>query len=385
MKPNIIKPIYTLGVLVLVLCFLVGCTGDFRSTSGWSGALLDDDKVYIGTKEANLTVLDKDTGRYLWSFPRDGDDLKIEGIYGTPIVAEDSIFFGSYSGELFALDPNSERVIWKFPTDGHIVGSPLHHNSSNGHKIIVGSTDKHLYSIDMKSGRLDWSFEADGEIWSSPVEKDGIIYFGSLDGKLYAVHGETVDTNQPGDLKWTYETSGAIASSAVITSVDNEDVILIGSFDRMLYALDLNGQLTWNTPFEATNWFWATPVVVEDTIYAPSTDGGLYAINLFDGNKVWQSPFMTEGPIVSSPAIVGKNRDIVIGSDDGSVYLVDRQNGREIRSFNTDDHVRANITSEVNKVIISGNDHQIRLADLEDGFWIETWCYNTKDKSNNCK
>ena len=84
-------------------------------------------------------------------------------------------------------------------------------------------------------------------------------------------------------------------------------------------------------------------------------------------------------------SIVGKNKDIVIGSDDGNVYLVDRQNGREIRSFNTDDHIRANITSELNKVIISGNDHQIRLADLEDGFWIEIWCYNTKDKSNNCK
>ncbi len=385
MKHNRIKPIHTLSLVLLFLPLLFGCTGDFRSTTGWSGALLDDDKIYIGTKEANLTVLDKDNGRYLWSFPRDGDDLDIEGIYGTPITAEDTIFFGSYSGDLFALDPNNERVLWKFPTDGHIVGSPLHHQTSNGHKIIVGSTDNHLYSVDIKSGRLDWTFKSSGEIWSTPIEKDGLIYFGSLDGKLYAVYGETNGANKPGDLKWTYETSGAIASSPVLSSVEGRDVILIGSFDRMLYALDLDGNLIWSKPFEAKNWFWATPVVVDKVIYAPSTDGELYAIDLASGQEVWQTPFLTNGPIVSSPATVGDNTDIVIGSDDGNVYLVDRQNGREIRSFNTDDNVRADITSQGNKVIISGNDHQIRLADLEDGFWIEIWCYNTKDKSNNCK
>ncbi|SVE64690.1 uncharacterized protein METZ01_LOCUS517544, partial [marine metagenome] len=120
-------------ILLLLLTFvLTGCTGDFRSTSGWSGAALYDNKVFVGTKEANLTVLDSDTGRYLWSFPKEGDELSLEGIYGTPIIHDGVVYFGAYNGTLYALDINSERELWAFQTDGHIVGSPaIEHRESS--------------------------------------------------------------------------------------------------------------------------------------------------------------------------------------------------------------------------------------------------------------
>jgi hypothetical protein len=37
------------------------------------------------------------------------------------------------------------------------------------------------------TGRLKWSFAAGAPIVGSPVVADGVVYFGSLDGQLYAL------------------------------------------------------------------------------------------------------------------------------------------------------------------------------------------------------
>jgi len=60
----------------------------------------------------------------------------------------------------------------------------------------------------------------------------------------------------------------------------------------------------------------SSPVVVGDKVVVGSDDGRLYVVSLKDGQKVWS--YEIGQPIGSSPAIAdGK---ILIGSDDGSVY-----------------------------------------------------------------
>src|SRR5574340_858584 len=49
---------------------------------------------------------------------------------------------------------------------------------------------------------LKWAFQTQGAITSSPaIGKDGTIYFGSKDKKLYAL-------TRDGKLKWAFETQG---------------------------------------------------------------------------------------------------------------------------------------------------------------------------------
>ncbi len=52
----------------------------------------------------------------------------------------------------------------------------------------MGNEDHSLYAI-RPDGSLRWTFETDDRIRSSPsIGPDGTIYFGSFDGRLYAVH-----------------------------------------------------------------------------------------------------------------------------------------------------------------------------------------------------
>ena len=60
----------------------------------------------------------------------------------------------------------------------------------------------------------------------------------------------------------------------------------------------------------------SSPVVCGDKVVVGSDDGRLYLVSLSDGKELWS--YEIGQPIDGSPAVAdGK---IVIGSDDGSVY-----------------------------------------------------------------
>jgi outer membrane protein assembly factor BamB len=41
--------------------------------------------------------------------------------------------------------------------------------------------------VDIRTGQEKWKFKADDGILPSPAISDGVVYFGSNDGSLYAV------------------------------------------------------------------------------------------------------------------------------------------------------------------------------------------------------
>ncbi|MGW4985906.1 outer membrane protein assembly factor BamB family protein, partial [Streptomyces mirabilis] len=53
--------------------------------------------------------------------------------------------------------------------------------------VYVGSRDSSLYAVDAATGRKRWSFLTGSAVSSSPAVVDGVVYFGSVDGNLYAV------------------------------------------------------------------------------------------------------------------------------------------------------------------------------------------------------
>ena len=50
-----------------------------------------------------------------------------------------------------------------------------------------GSGPGHLYALDALSGKQLWSFNVPADVFSSPVVLNGVVYFTSTDGSLYAL------------------------------------------------------------------------------------------------------------------------------------------------------------------------------------------------------
>ena len=371
--------------LLLAAIILPACGIDrFTATSGWSGPIISDDNLYVGSLEAKLLALHKDTGQLIWQFPN-GDEPKLHGIYGAPATNDDSVFIGAYgssdgklNGTLYSIDTATQRQNWRFETEGTIVGSPVVHEDT----VVIGSSDGNLYAIDTKNGTEKWRFTTGDSIWSTPAIHEDIVYFGSLDHTVYAVSISNQNNRSQGQEIWRFLTDGAVASTPLVSN----GKVSIGSFDRHFYALKAStGQQAWVKPFEAQNWFWTKAVASPDesTIFVGSLDGNLYALNSATGAHVWPVPFNTESPIMSSPAVIPEG--VVVANDDGEVYLIRTQDGREIRSFSAKDRIRAPILASESMVYFSAMNHTIRSASLKDGFWTEIWCRDTKGDTRPCQ
>ena len=154
----------------------------------------------------------------------------------------------------------------------------------------------------------DWVFTVSSYIDSSPaIGADGTIYFGTFDGRLWAV-------NPQGTRKWVFRAGREIKSSP---AVGDDGTIYFGCRDRKFYAVGPDGKWKWE--FKTGAWVDSSPALAQDgTICFGSWDKRFYALNR-DGVEVWQ--FRTDGPVVCSPAI-GQNGTIYFGSHDRKFYAL---------------------------------------------------------------
>ncbi|MGC9015120.1 MAG: PQQ-binding-like beta-propeller repeat protein, partial [Thermoproteota archaeon] len=127
-------------------------------------------------------------GKELWH-------TKLGSIVTTPAVAFDKVFIGSSDGNLYVLDKASGKVLWKYSTGGPITASPI--VSSNG-IVYVGSTDGKIYALNVENGNLVWSDNVGAPIEVTPVLDNGMLIVASSDGVIRAYGKPTFASTVPG-------------------------------------------------------------------------------------------------------------------------------------------------------------------------------------------
>jgi len=175
-----------------------------------------------------------------------------DAIHSTPAVDHRGwVYYGSLDSHFYAVDENLVPS-WHTQVDSPIEGSPA---IGNRGRVYVISQQGNLYCFNPETGGVVWDFSPE-ESWDnlkddedfqidyytrilsddfavispSPViGKDNTIYFGWLDGNLYAVNPET------GEEKWRFnKNTGPILASPVISS---NDVIYFGDLDGRFHAV----------------------------------------------------------------------------------------------------------------------------------------------------
>ncbi len=191
--------------------------------------------------------------------------------------------------------------------------------------VYVGFGDN-LYAIGA-DGVLDWEYETAAFVYSCPaVDGDGKVFFGSADGKVYALDSEGVklwDFEVPGPGR----VGGAVLAPPSIGA--DGSVFIAGMYNSTLYALDpANGDIRWQSDLsggeDATKSMITAPVVAPDgTIYATLLDDtNLYAIDPNNGEIGWSTDLSHE------PELIGYWKfDDALGTTarDSSVYRRDGQ------------------------------------------------------------
>lgn len=176
--------------------------------------------VYVGCRDAHVYAVDAATGRKKWDYP-----TSKSWVVGTPAARDGVVYVGtSDSSRLMALDAATGRLRANFSAGSYMFSSA----ALAGDLLYVGDHNGKLYAIDAKTFRLAWEFQTEGSkkdplkllnpdgslnqesfapvfndfedmyidisrfisigaIVSSPVVDHGSVYFGSMDGNLYAL------------------------------------------------------------------------------------------------------------------------------------------------------------------------------------------------------
>ena len=272
-----------------------------------------------------------------WAFKTGGP------IVTSPAIAEGVVYIGSLDGHLHAIDQETGQEIWKFKSRMPIASSP----AVAGPTLYFVSSTGALAAIDVKTGQPKWVFAAEYEkkfearnlhgyppvaqtipdAWdifmSSPAVANGMVYFGSGDGNVYAVDAET------GLLRWKFPTKDVVHSSPAV--VDN--TVYIGSWDSNLYAIDAEtGLQRW--AFQAGQdpvihnqvGFQSSPAVLDGTVYVGCRDAHVYALDAATGRKKWDYP-TSKSWVIGTPAV--RDGMVYVGTSDSSRFMaLDAKTGR---------------------------------------------------------
>jgi outer membrane protein assembly factor BamB len=194
-----------------------------RNQQGFqSSPAIADGTIYVGCRDGHLYAVDDGTGRKRWDYPTNKG-----WVNSTPAIRGGVVYAGTSDGyRFFALDAKTGRLKFTLDAKGAVFSSP----ALAGDMAYVGVSNGRLLAVDVKSGKLSWDFQTEGSkqdpmkmlkpdgglnneaiyaryfgdyqdmvlafyrvfsvgaIWSSPVVDKGVVYFGSTDGSLYAVH-----------------------------------------------------------------------------------------------------------------------------------------------------------------------------------------------------
>ncbi len=278
--------------------------GSVRSTPTIGGSM-----VYVGSDSNRTYALNAADGAHVWNYDTG------ENVRSSPTLSDNNatLYIGSDSNRTYALNAATGALVWASLDLGGFVRSTPTLNAA-GNTLYVGTDSNKTYALDTSDGTKRWEFDANGSVRSTPyLDVNGTIYFGSGDGRIYALA-----TN--GTKIWEYPTLGPINSSPVITG---SGTLYVGSNDNNLYGLDALAVITTPTlkwKFDANGIINSSPAIDGNgTVYFGSMDNNLYALEN-NGTLKWN--FTTGGGVYGSPAL-DENGTIYFGSTDNKVYALE--------------------------------------------------------------
>ena len=236
--------------------------------------LIDHNTVYIGGSDHHFRAIDLNTGKLIWQF--DGLDGPV---VSTPVLIKDHIIFGAWDTNLYSLQPHDGKLLWKWNN-----GSPVRNFSPascipviKDDVVYIVAPDRYLTAIDLITGTTLWrnnestvresiGISADGNfiygktmndtivtfptsrtkqsaVWklncgfgyehvpSMLIEKNGQVFFGTKNGKVYAIDPLTQKVS------WTYKIDNSMVNTV---NVINSKKIIAATMDGKVSLLEVN-------------------------------------------------------------------------------------------------------------------------------------------------
>lgn len=345
----------------------------------WSQHMYRGDPGHTGTSSS---AAPRQLPQVRWRFAT-GDR-----IVASPVWHGGLVIFGSDDGKVYAVDAATGTQRWMRRTGGPVSSTP----AVAGGRVFALSYDGRLYALDVADGQVLWTFATAGErrfearglhgqlpksqtfadvfdvYLSSPVVADGVVYFGSGDGHVYAVDAAS------GRLRWKHRTADVVHASPALA----DGMVFVGSWDGGLYALDAaSGTLRWR--FQGgldplifnQQGFQSSPAVADGIVYVGSRDAHVYALDARSGVERWR--FSTGMSWVNSSPAVAHGQVVFATSDSARWHVLDAASGRPLQQHPTEAFVFGSPLVAADTVLMPVLNGSLQARDRASGAALWTW------------
>lgn len=348
-------------LLGAVMLFSTACVG-IASPTGWPGLSATEDGVIITqVDEGRVAALDAADGRQLWLFPDElpggaidpnNTDIELGATYATPVIDGNAVYLVSYEGLVVRLQFDEDRieVNWYTQLVAEVVATPVLQDGT----LYVATDTGALILIDAETGAVEARHNvSSGRIWGQPVVDSETVFLSDLDERsTFALN------SADGGIIWE---TGLGASPADL--VRDNGLLIVGSFDSALHALDLaTGEERWR--FDGNGWFVGPPLVTEDTLYAATMRGAVYALDR-EGNERW-SFTLEDAEVRASPLLL--DGTVVVATREGTIVGLDAQTGAQQWSSPVEGaHINAHGLVLDSSIFYVTTNHELLRVDASSG------------------
>lgn len=247
-----------------------------------AGPVAADGIVYAMDVDADVTAVNIETGRIIWTKDLDNDEEKSKVGFGGGVAY--------WNGSIYA---------------------------TTGYGYIV--------SLDAASGVENWRYEASIPLRNAPSIANGRLFAVTQDNRILAINANT------GVELWDQVGIAESASmfGAASPAIDGETVIAALSSGELMALRTQNGRLLWQdslsrtsrlTPLATLADIDASPVIDRGRVYAVSHAGRMVAIDMRTGQRAWEGNVAS----VNTPLVAGDFGFVVtVDAEIACIALID--------------------------------------------------------------
>ncbi len=213
-----------------------------------------------------------------------------------------------------------------------------------------------VYALDSKSGNTAWEYpqkaSAQRLFYAEPA----------LAGEQLIVvdyaHGMTSLNAKTGAETWSFEDAkGRYIDSPLILN----DLIIAPNTDGSMYAVNLSGNSVWT--FKTGQALWARPVSDGKTIFFTSMDKNFYAVDAASGELRWK----TDLKISAVARALLENDTLYVGNLDGALFAINAADGSILWEQKVGGGIWAAPLLHEGKLYVGDQSGRINILDSADG------------------
>ncbi len=287
-----------------------------------------EEKIIAADPTGLVSAFDKTTGDLIW-------EKKLELPLSGGVTADAGVIaIGTKDAEIIVLDVNDGSEQWRTEVSSEVLAPA----AIDEGKLVVRTADGQIFGLDLQSGKQDWFYDRvlpklTLRGTSAPLATGGIAVTGFANGKIGAFNVLN------GDLLWEQRLSSPRGSSDISRIVDvDASPVIYGSnlyaagYDGFAIALDLqNGRFLWRHSTSVLR----DPLVDTRHVYLVNTDGVVEALDRLSGELVWKA----EGLKYRNPTAAADNGNtIILGDFEGYLHWLDKSTGEVVARTHLDDY-----------------------------------------------